>query len=94
MLSRTFGSSQIGLSSVLQYLSALNQIQVLFNGDPVPGYPFVSLAMLAYCKWEGASFPETVVCFGVSAELVNFLWALGMNTTYVLTLRDFAAISF
>lgn len=78
-LEREAGRRNVSSTSIPQYLSAARQMQIALTGLAPPQFPFVKHAHRAYKKWEEEDFPKLEVRMGITADVVQRIWYLGMT---------------
>lgn len=84
----------VGHASLLQYLSAVNQMHRMVCGEEPPSFPLVSHAIRAYGKWEEDNYPKPDVRIGIPASVVQLIWGMGMSTEDPSILHDAAMVLF
>ena len=85
---------RVGSTSSPQYISAVRQMQQVSMGVPVPNYALVPVLLRAYGKWEEANFPQAAVRNGISSQVMQQVWGMGMYTQSPSLLRDAAVCLF
>ena len=63
-------------------------------GVPVPNYALVPVLLRAYGKLEEANFPQATVRNGISSQVTQQVWGMGMYTQSPSPLRDAAVCKF
>lgn len=66
----------------------------MFIGTAPPAFQFSRIVLRAYAKWEEDKFPADAVRAGLSADAMLKIFNLGMTSTDLHTIRDFALILF
>lgn len=93
-LERDRNGRKAGAASLPQYLSAVRQMQLVLTGEQVPPYPFLNHVIRAYKKWEEEQHPSEEIRCGIPADSVQAIWALGMQSTSSMEVRDCCACVF
>lgn len=69
-------------------------MHVMSVGTPIPEYPLIHQILRGNARWEEQSFPRPEVRFGISAEILRRICALGITTDSVGMIRNAAASVF
>lgn len=93
-LSRERGERCVSSRSIPQYLSAVRRMHLTLTGIAVPAFPYLDIVIRAYRKWEEGTFPQASVRCGLSADILQRIWALGMSSDDRDTVRECAACVF
>lgn len=93
-LARERGDRCLSSYSVPKYLSAVRKMNLTLTGTFIPSFPHWKIVLRAYRKWEEGNYLQPTVRCGLSADVLQRVWELGMSSAENETVRECAAYVF